>query len=323
LIYSETRNEAILFGGWNKVERLSELWMLDMGRWEWKQVKREGDEEMWPLGRTDHTSVHWTDTSGKESMLVFGGSVNGHGSSSELWSFSLETRKWNEITTKGQMPSPRTSHSAVMIGFGDLCKMAIVGGTGNGSGRGALLADAWILSLPTMTWTRLSWTGSCVERCRLGLTRVAGSSILVWGGYNGESVVKDKDSVWLGGVDVKIDEMAAHAKQSETERKRLQERWEAEIPLRESDLPQDVLEKARKSSLPGALYKALHRYALSLNPSRDTYIDPSTGYSVFTQAYLKRRPCCGNGCRHCPYGHVNVPKFKQDTNCPSSDDLDW
>ena len=42
-------------------------------------------------------------------------------------------------------------------------------------------------------------------------------------------------------------------------------------------------------------------------PPRDTYIDPDTGYSVFTQAYLKRRPCCGNGCRHCPWGHVNVP----------------
>ena len=24
--------------------------------------------------------------------------------------------------------------------------------------------------------------------------------------------------------------------------------------------------------------------------------------------YLRRRPCCGNGCRHCPHGHVNVPK---------------
>ena len=54
--------------------------------------------------------------------------------------------------------------------------------------------------------------------------------------------------------------------------------------------------------------KALHRHAIKCSPQRDTYIDPDTGYSVFTQAYLKRRPCCGNGCRHCPWGHVNVPK---------------
>jgi hypothetical protein len=32
------------------------------------------------------------------------------------------------------------------------------------------------------------------------------------------------------------------------------------------------------------------------------------GLMVFTAAYhLKRGYCCGSGCRHCPYGHVNVP----------------
>jgi hypothetical protein len=34
----------------------------------------------------------------------------------------------------------------------------------------------------------------------------------------------------------------------------------------------------------------------------DTYIDPETGYAVFTAAYLAERgTCCDNGCRHCPY----------------------
>jgi len=33
-----------------------------------------------------------------------------------------------------------------------------------------------------------------------------------------------------------------------------------------------------------------------------TYIDPETGYSVFTGQALRRRGyCCGNLCRHCPY----------------------
>lgn len=40
---------------------------------------------------------------------------------------------------------------------------------------------------------------------------------------------------------------------------------------------------------------------------RDTYIDPATGYQVLTsQALLKQGKCCGNACRHCPYGHINV-----------------
>ena len=35
----------------------------------------------------------------------------------------------------------------------------------------------------------------------------------------------------------------------------------------------------------------------------DYYLTPD-GYLVFTDAYhLKRGYCCGNRCRHCPYGH--------------------
>ena len=41
----------------------------------------------------------------------------------------------------------------------------------------------------------------------------------------------------------------------------------------------------------------------------DYYIDPKTGFIVFTAKYhLKRGYCCGSGCRHCPYDHVNVHK---------------
>jgi hypothetical protein len=32
------------------------------------------------------------------------------------------------------------------------------------------------------------------------------------------------------------------------------------------------------------------------------------GYIVLTVKYhLERGSCCGNGCRHCPYGYINVP----------------
>jgi ATP-binding cassette subfamily B (MDR/TAP) protein 1 len=38
-----------------------------------------------------------------------------------------------------------------------------------------------------------------------------------------------------------------------------------------------------------------------------TYLDPSTQYTVFTRDSLRKRgKCCGNGCRHCPFGHFNV-----------------
>jgi hypothetical protein len=35
---------------------------------------------------------------------------------------------------------------------------------------------------------------------------------------------------------------------------------------------------------------------------RETYVDPATGYSVFTEVALAARgECCDSGCRHCPY----------------------
>lgn len=36
--------------------------------------------------------------------------------------------------------------------------------------------------------------------------------------------------------------------------------------------------------------------------SEDHYVDPDTGYFVFTAAALRARGyCCDSGCRHCPY----------------------
>ena len=40
----------------------------------------------------------------------------------------------------------------------------------------------------------------------------------------------------------------------------------------------------------------------SISEGKKTYIDPKPGYKVFNSEELKKRPCCGNGCRHCPYG---------------------
>ena len=54
---------------------------------------------------------------------------------------------------------------------------------------------------------------------------------------------------------------------------------------------------------------SLHHQAVAANA--DTYIDPATGYKVFTSSALSRRRCCGNACRHCPYDYraVKNPAF--------------
>jgi hypothetical protein len=54
-----------------------------------------------------------------------------------------------------------------------------------------------------------------------------------------------------------------------------------------------------------AILAHLRAAALPVNPNQSDhfYLD-ETGRTVFTAAYhLKRGYCCGNGCRHCPYGN--------------------
>ncbi|XP_074525323.1 uncharacterized protein C1orf53 homolog [Halichoeres trimaculatus] len=49
----------------------------------------------------------------------------------------------------------------------------------------------------------------------------------------------------------------------------------------------------------------VHREACEAK--KQMYVDPSSGYKVFTEyAHLQRGKCCGSACRHCPYGQVNV-----------------
>ncbi|MBX2993840.1 MAG: hypothetical protein KF681_03440 [Bdellovibrionaceae bacterium] len=47
------------------------------------------------------------------------------------------------------------------------------------------------------------------------------------------------------------------------------------------------------------LWRSAHDEAI--RQGKDFYIDPETGYHVFTELGLRKRPCCGSGCRHCPY----------------------
>ncbi|MEM9800380.1 MAG: DUF5522 domain-containing protein [Planctomycetota bacterium] len=43
------------------------------------------------------------------------------------------------------------------------------------------------------------------------------------------------------------------------------------------------------------------RHAAAVASEQPLYADPVTGLWVMTAATLWRRPCCENGCRHCPH----------------------
>lgn len=323
LVYSTRKHAVFLYGGWNGKERLSDLWCLDMSRWEWTEILPKEQDASWPEQRTDHSAVLWEGGDDQEYMIVYGGTAGSTGSSSELWMFDCSGKHpdswtWKKLEIDGPSPPGRTSHTASIAGKGNDAVMVIVGGTNaqEGCGRSGLVGDAWILrnidvnGKERWSWTQLAWNGPAVNRCRHTMS-IVGSTVLIWGGFDGAKPIDDEHCCWYASLDefvvadvVKF--QGQEPKQEKGSQDRFQERWAAQVPVRESDLPAEILAKARQSKLPGALYKAIHKYAVSIG--RDTYIDPATGYSVFTQLFLKRGDCCGNGCRHCPHGHVNVPK---------------
>lgn len=46
----------------------------------------------------------------------------------------------------------------------------------------------------------------------------------------------------------------------------------------------------------------IERHRASVEVGLPTYVDPRSGFSVFTAAFLaKRGDCCESGCRHCPF----------------------
>jgi Family of unknown function (DUF5522) len=73
------------------------------------------------------------------------------------------------------------------------------------------------------------------------------------------------------------------------------------MTTRDSGRPLDQPHPARlPASTPGYdLILTAHREAMARGDSG--YIDPISGYFVFTAAYLAERACCDCGCRHCPY----------------------
>ncbi|ORY37105.1 helical backbone metal receptor [Rhizoclosmatium globosum] len=71
--------------------------------------------------------------------------------------------------------------------------------------------------------------------------------------------------------------------------------------------PVSVVAPAIKPSPPQLDPEIEECHRLACAQKQAFYTDPKSGYSVMTEYYLKQRQlCCGNACRHCPYGHSRV-----------------
>jgi ATP-binding cassette subfamily B (MDR/TAP) protein 1 len=73
----------------------------------------------------------------------------------------------------------------------------------------------------------------------------------------------------------------------------------------ESDSEVNTADIKKSEEMILAAIEVAHQAAVDIGSL--TYEDPETGYQVFSVlAAHKRGKCCGNRCRHCPFGHYNV-----------------
>ncbi|KAM9212318.1 uncharacterized protein C1orf53 homolog [Dugong dugon] len=81
--------------------------------------------------------------------------------------------------------------------------------------------------------------------------------------------------------------------------------------------PEGAARRPARKELTAAERQIAELHAAACAAGRLNYVDPATGFVVFTQlAHLQRGECCGSACRHCPYGQVNVkdPSKKKQFN---------
>ena len=139
-IYS---SNLIILGGVdvidNKETPLACVWHCDKAQWRWVEFN------VVPHARALHTAASY-----KGRIFVFGGfGLSNTTKFNDTWAFSKESGQWLEVSTMGNLPSPRSGHASAIVGD----YMYVFGGVDAHHRR---THEVFSLHLPTATWSHIS-----------------------------------------------------------------------------------------------------------------------------------------------------------------------
>jgi hypothetical protein len=146
----EYNGKMYLFGGSSLNRENTDMYSLDLNRYQWNLVKSKGmngDESNIPYTRDEHSCVIYND-----SMIVFGGFAFGERTNS-IFKFDFKRTWWEKVNVaKGsEIPCNRAGHSAVIRFNKELGDhMYIFGGKND---ENLKLNDVWKFNLETCEWT--------------------------------------------------------------------------------------------------------------------------------------------------------------------------
>ncbi|KFP21890.1 Host cell factor 2, partial [Egretta garzetta] len=195
----------LVFGGMVEYGRYSnDLYELQASRWLWKKVKpRAPSTGSPPCPRLGHSFSLYGN-----KCYLFGGLANESEDSNnnvprylnDFYELELQHGSgvvgWSIPVTKGILPSPRESHTAIVYCRKDLGspKMYIFGGM-----CGCRLNDLWELDIETMTWSRPETKGTVPLPRSLHTANVIGNKMYVFGGWVPQSAggeISAHDGEW-------------------------------------------------------------------------------------------------------------------------------
>eukprot|EP01112_Ceratiomyxa_fruticulosa_P022107 TRINITY_DN8008_c0_g1_i1.p1 TRINITY_DN8008_c0_g1~~TRINITY_DN8008_c0_g1_i1.p1 ORF type:complete len:457 (-),score=49.18 TRINITY_DN8008_c0_g1_i1:345-1715(-) len=132
----------------------------------WNHVSIKGS--VVPLERHGHTTCSYNN-----KVILFGGTPDGSSGLSDLHIFDVDTNQWSVPEVRGNLPSGRYRHSAVVI---KNC-MYVFGGY-----RSKCLDDLHILDLHTMTWFQPEVRGNLPSARSSHSVVVYGKKMVLFGG---------------------------------------------------------------------------------------------------------------------------------------------
>ncbi|XP_052524739.1 host cell factor 2 isoform X2 [Tympanuchus pallidicinctus] len=195
----------LVFGGMVEYGRYSnDLYELQASRWLWKKVKPQAPSTgSPPCPRLGHSFSLYGN-----KCYLFGGLANESEDSNnnvprylnDFYELELQHGSgvvgWSIPVTKGILPSPRESHTAIVYCRKDLGvpKMYIFGGM-----CGCRLNDLWELDIETMTWSRPETKGTVPLPRSLHTANVIGNKMYIFGGWVPQSAggeISTHDGEW-------------------------------------------------------------------------------------------------------------------------------
>uniref|UniRef100_G1KS35 Host cell factor C2 n=1 Tax=Anolis carolinensis TaxID=28377 RepID=G1KS35_ANOCA len=195
----------LVFGGMVEYGRYSnDLYELQASRWLWKKMKPQHPSTgLPPCPRLGHSFSLYGN-----KCYLFGGLANESEDSNnniprylnDFYELELQHGSgitgWNIPVTKGVLPSPRESHTAVIYCRKDSgnAKMFIFGGM-----SGCRLNDLWELDIESMTWSKLESKGTVPLPRSLHTANVIGNKMYVFGGWVPQNIdenLSSQDGEW-------------------------------------------------------------------------------------------------------------------------------